>query len=243
MTFIDSTPVPRPPPPPVSRWPDAWRSSALPASPPSASPLVARPLRPPPGQRPNRAPPTVASSSTPSPSRHPDDHVADVGRSIWHSGFEVPSVEVRASRRQLGGATWSWRRPSATTGPKAASFPAVDLALESAGVSVLADAERAASCRTVPGDATGTGSFAFQVGPEFDLGSAVLTVGDAAAVQSVIALGSARGRRHQRARRPRACLASGAVPARSGRRSPTAWCAPTTRSRTVSLSRATPWST
>ena len=100
----------------------------------------------------------------------------------------------------------------------------------------------AASCRAVPGDSTGTGTFAFQVGPEFDLGSAVLTVGDAAAVQSVVAFGydpadvtnepvdlglaTLRGR-------------AGSVRVRS----PMAWCARTTRSPTVSWNRAMPSST
>ena len=190
MTFIDS---PRPPSTPATRVTVARRLALVGAAGFTAVSVAAcgssTPSSTGPAAQP--APSTVASSSTPSPTATPTTTSLIVGRSIWYSGFEVALGEVVLTPT-AGGADVVVEATFRNEGPKAASFPGVDLALESSGVSVLADAS-ASELPQVPGQATGTGTFAFQVGPDFDLDAAVLTVGDAAAVQSVITLGSALG--------------------------------------------------
>lgn len=185
MTFIDSL---RPPSTPAARNPVARRLmlagvvgltavsiSACGSTTPSPSP-----------SEPVTA--AVAASASPSPSPTASPMTLDIDRSFWHSGFEVTLGRAVFTPTAAGGEVIvdaSLRND----GPKTASFTG-ELALESAGVSVQAAAS-ASDLPVVPGAATGTGTLAFEVGPEFDLSAAVLRVGDAGVVQSVIAFGDA----------------------------------------------------
>ena len=112
----------------------------------------------------------------------------DIDQTFWHSGFEV-TLGQAVLTPTADGADVVLAATFVNDGPKATTFPAVDLVLESAGVSVLADGGDT-DRPTVPGSATGTGAFAFHVHPEFDLTSAVLTIGNASGVQSIVSLGS-----------------------------------------------------
>ena len=134
MTFIDRS-VPRPPPPPASGSPDAWPSSASPVSLQSASPPVAPPLRAPPGQQPNR-PIDGRRRARPPPPPHRRPRRSTVGRSIWHSGFEVVLGQV-ASRRPLSEPRVVVEASFRNDGPQGRVRPRRGRGPESPGVSTL----------------------------------------------------------------------------------------------------------